>query len=103
MVRETEELPDNPVRIVAELSDDPARAEQQAADALGAIGDLLAAGKRVMLETIEHGQSVSSLVSDRRQAGRRLARGGLNPYADLVTPTPAASPPGPAGGTGTLR
>jgi hypothetical protein len=83
MVRETEELPDNPVKIAAELSDDPVLAEQQAAEVMGAVGDLLIAGKRVILETIEHGQRVSALVSDVRHAGRRLAQAGLNPYADL--------------------
>lgn len=85
MVRETEEVPDNPVRIVAELSDDPELSEQQAADILGTVDALLGAGKRVILETIEHGEVASALISDRRHAGRRLARGGLNPYADLPT------------------
>lgn len=85
MVRESEESPDNPVRIVAELSDDPASAELEAADIMGAVANLLRAGKRVELETIEHGERVSGLVSDGRRAGRRLARAGVNPYADLPT------------------
>jgi len=97
MVRETEELPDNPVKIVAELSDDPERAERQAGDVLGAVADLLAAGKRVILETIEHGRRVSALVSDARHAGRRLAQAGLNPYADLPGLAEAGPPRAPAG------
>jgi uncharacterized protein (DUF58 family) len=101
MVRETEELPDSPVKILAELSDDTDRAEQQAADVMGAVAELLAAGKRVILETVEHGKPVSALVSDQRQAGRRLARGGRNPYADLATPSELSvsrAPPARTGG-----
>jgi uncharacterized protein (DUF58 family) len=85
MVRETEEIPDTPVKIVLDLSEDPEQAEKQAADAMGAVEYLLACRKRVMLETVESGQRVSALVSDRRNAGRRLARAGRNPYADLPT------------------
>lgn len=85
MVRETEEVPDTPITIVADLSDDPARAEEQASDVMGAVAGLLQAGKRVMLETLDHGQRVSALVPDERSAGRRLARAGVNPYADLPT------------------
>lgn len=87
MVRETEELPDSPVKIVADLSDDTDRAEQQAADVMGAVAELLAAGKRVILETVEHGEPVSAIVADQRHAGRRLARGDRNPYADLSSPS----------------
>jgi len=86
MVRETEQQPDSPVRVIAELSEDPAAAERQASDAMGAVIDLLANGKRVVLETIEHGARVAAPVTDRRQAGRRLARAGTNPYADLISP-----------------
>ena len=90
MVRETEQVPDTPVRIVADLSDDPTRADEQASDVLGAVADLLAAGKRVMLDTVEDGRRVSAMVADRRSAGRRLARGGLNPYADPPDRLPKA-------------
>jgi uncharacterized protein (DUF58 family) len=89
MIRETEQMPDTPVKIVADLSDDPLRAEQQASEILGAVSDLLANGKRVLLETVEEGQRVSALVSDRRSAGRRLARTGRNPYDDLPTIGPS--------------
>jgi uncharacterized protein (DUF58 family) len=99
MIRETEVLPDNPVTIVADLSDDPARSEQQAGEVLGAVADLIRAGKRVILETIEQGQPVSALVSDERHAGRRLARGGLNPYSDLAGLPQRPAPP-PGGGSG---
>ncbi|HKH88408.1 MAG TPA: DUF58 domain-containing protein [Acidimicrobiales bacterium] len=88
MVRETEEQPDSPVRVIADLSEDATVAERQASDALGAVVDLLASGKRVVLETVEHGGRVSAVVSDRRQAGRRLAHAGTNPYADLMPPSP---------------
>jgi uncharacterized protein (DUF58 family) len=102
MVRETEERPDNPVRIVADLSDDPERSEQQAGEVIGTVADLLRAGKRVILDTTENGRPVSALVSDVRHAGRRLARGGVNPYADLpVLPQPPAPPP--RGGSGSRR
>jgi uncharacterized protein (DUF58 family) len=85
MIRETEEVPDTPVRIVADLSDDPTRSDEQASDILGTVSDLLAAGVRVLLDTVEDGQRTSAIVPDRRTAGRRLARAGLNPYADLPT------------------
>ncbi len=90
MIRETEQMPDTPVRIVADLSDEPLRAEQQASEILAAVSDLLANGKRVMLETVEEGQRISAIVSDRRSAGRRLARTGRNPYDDLPTTAPGA-------------
>lgn len=83
MVRETEEVPDTPIRLVADLSEDPARSDEQASDLMGAIDGLLAAGKRVLLETVEGGERIAALVPDRRSAGRRLARAGRNPYADL--------------------
>jgi uncharacterized protein (DUF58 family) len=99
MVRETEELPDNPVTIVAELPDDPAQAEQTSAEVMGAVADLLTTGKRVILETVEPGERVSALVSDVRHAGRRLARSRPNPYADLPGLPALAVPPAPAGRT----
>lgn len=91
MVRELEELPGTPLRIVADLSEDPIRAEEQSADVLGAVAELLAAGKTVTLETLEHGQKVYGEVSDRVGAGRRLARAGVNPYNDLEADAAAAS------------
>jgi hypothetical protein len=86
MVRETEEQPDSPVRVVAELAEDPQTAERQASEAMGAVVDLLSGGRRVVLETIERGIRIAAPVSDRRQAGRRLAQAGVNPYADLIPP-----------------
>jgi uncharacterized protein (DUF58 family) len=83
MVRETEEMPDTPIRIVADLSDDPAQADKQAADIMGTIVEVLGGSRRVMLETVEHGERISAIVADRRSAGRRLARAGVNPYAEL--------------------
>jgi uncharacterized protein (DUF58 family) len=88
MVRETETLPDTPVTIVAELSDDPKRADEQAAEAMSAVAEALGAGKRVHLATRESGESVSGVVSDLCSAGRRLARAGVNPYAPSAPRAP---------------
>lgn len=80
MVRETEIVPDLPVKVVAELSDDPDVSDEQAAAVLTTIVRHLGEGRRVLLETAEDGQRVAGLVADRRDAGRRLARAGRNPY-----------------------
>ncbi len=82
MVRESEIMPDMPVKVVAELADDPDRSDEQASDVLTTVARHLAQGRRVLLETVEQGQRVSALVGDRRSAGRRLARAGRNPYDD---------------------
>lgn len=82
MVRENEVMPDTPVRIVADLSDDPDRGDEQASDVLATVTRHLALGRRVLLETVEQGQRGSAVVLDRLSAGRRLARAGSNPYAE---------------------
>ncbi len=80
MVRESEQQPDTLVRVVADLPDDPQAAERRAEEAMGTVAALLADGRRVLLETVEEGTRRSAPVSDRRHAGRRLARAGDNPY-----------------------
>jgi hypothetical protein len=50
---------------------------------MGTIVEVLGGSRRVMLETVEHGERISAIVADRRSAGRRLARAGVNPYAEL--------------------
>ncbi len=89
MVRELEETPDVPVKIVADLSDDPDLADEQSADVLGTICDLLASGKPVILETVEQGRKISRSISGRLGAGRQLARAAHNPYAEDGPPSRA--------------
>ncbi|HEV8064221.1 MAG TPA: DUF58 domain-containing protein, partial [Acidimicrobiales bacterium] len=83
MVRENEQEPDLPVTVSADLPDDTAAAEVAASKALRSVVTLICAGKRVLLETTENGNRLSSPVADQRSAGRRLAAAGANPYADL--------------------
>ncbi len=82
MVRESEQRPDASVRVVADLPDDPEAAERQAEEAMGTVVALLGTGRHVLLETVEDGRRRCMPVSDRRHAGRRLARAGANPYRD---------------------
>ena len=91
MIRETEQRPEKPVKVVAHLPADTALAEQMASKAAASVAALLAAGKRVILETDENGEVVLAPVSDLLRAGRRLARAGHNPYADIYEPTLATS------------
>jgi uncharacterized protein (DUF58 family) len=83
MVRENEQEPDLPVTVLVDLPVDSLEAEIAAGRALRSVADLLTAGKRVVLETTENGNRVSSQVPDNRSAGRRLAAAGTNPYKDL--------------------
>ncbi|MGH9171667.1 MAG: DUF58 domain-containing protein [Acidimicrobiales bacterium] len=83
MVRENEQEPDLPVTVVADLPSNEAVAGIAASKALRSVTDLLADGRRVVLETVEKDARVSSLVADARSAGRRLAAAGDNPYRDL--------------------
>jgi uncharacterized protein (DUF58 family) len=80
MVRESERQPDSSVRVVADLPEDPQAAERRAEEVMATVAALLAAGRRVLLETVEEGNRRCAPVSDRRHAGRRLARAGENPY-----------------------
>jgi uncharacterized protein (DUF58 family) len=92
MVREVERPSAGPVTLTVELPENPDEAERVAERALGTVVDLLAKGAPVLLGTLERSGPVRAPVTDRRGAGRRLAR---------------AVPPGGAGkavdgGTGDL-
>ncbi len=87
MIREMEQHPDQPVRVVALLPEDTEAAEHEASRAMATIAVLLGSGRRVVLETIEHDTHLVAPVSDLRNAGRRLARAGTNPYRDLEEAT----------------
>jgi uncharacterized protein (DUF58 family) len=80
MVRELEEQPDQAIRVVAHLPNDPVEADVRAAEALATVLALVAAGRRVTLVTTEDSSTVTGPVSDRLRAARRLARAGANPY-----------------------
>lgn len=84
MVRESDASLELPVRVVAELADDPDLAETQAGEAMGAVASLLEAGRPVVLETAAGGGRAAGRVASEREAGRRLARAGRNPWADLA-------------------
>lgn len=74
MVRELERPSDLPVTVVVDLPADPDEAERAAGRALGTVVELLHGGASVLLQTREPSGTVTSPVTDRRQAGRRLAR-----------------------------
>jgi uncharacterized protein (DUF58 family) len=74
MVREVERPSTGPVTLTVELPSDPDEAERVAERALGTIVDLLATGAPVLLGTRERSGAVLAPVTDRRVAGRRLAR-----------------------------
>lgn len=82
MVRETEEPADRPARVVADLPEDPDRSELAAGEVMGTVVSLLAAGRTVVLETVESGGRHVAVVADERAAGRRLARAGQNYWAE---------------------
>ena len=74
MVREVERPSTGPVTLTVELPSDPDEAERVAERALGTVVDLLATGAPVLLGTLERSGAVLAPVTDRRVAGRRLAR-----------------------------
>ena len=74
MVREVERPSTGPVTLTVELPPDPDEAERVAERALGTVVDLLATGAPVLLGTLERSGAVLAPVTDRRVAGRRLAR-----------------------------
>ena len=88
MVREDETHVEVPVRVVAELDDDLSRADEQASRLYGEVTALLRHDRSVILETREQGRRVSAAVEDEREAGRRLARAGPNPWEDLYAGSP---------------
>jgi uncharacterized protein (DUF58 family) len=74
MVREVERPSAGPVTLTVELPSDPDEAERVVERALGTVVDLLATGAPVLLGTLERSGAVLAPVTDRRGAGRRLAR-----------------------------
>ena len=74
MVREVERPSAGPVTLTVELPPDPDEAERVVERALGTVVDLLATGAPVLLGTLERSGAVLAPVTDRRGAGRRLAR-----------------------------
>ena len=83
MVREVERPAAGPVTLTVQLPADPDEAERAAERAFGTVVDLLASGAPVLLVTLERSGPVRAFVTDRRGAGRRLARavppGGAGP------------------------
>jgi uncharacterized protein (DUF58 family) len=84
MVRESELSSDLPVRLVANLADDVELAESEAGELLGAVRTWFESRRRVILETNDNGRRVVAEVRDLQDAGRRLARAGVNPWRDLA-------------------
>jgi uncharacterized protein (DUF58 family) len=75
MVRETDEGIGTTAVVAADLPADAEAAELRAERVLGTVVELLRAGSPVQLETFEPGTGpLAALVTDRRTAGRRLAR-----------------------------
>jgi uncharacterized protein (DUF58 family) len=74
MVRELEGPTSEPITITVSLPLDPAEAEHVAGRALGTVAQLLERGAPVLLATVELSGPVLAVVTDRRGAGRRLAR-----------------------------
>ena len=92
MVKELERPSGQAVSVVVDLPADADEAEQAAGRALGTVVELLDRGAPVLLQTLEPSGVVTAPVSDRRQAGRRLARavsrGAGGPGAPGAPPTP---------------
>jgi uncharacterized protein (DUF58 family) len=74
MVSELEGPSSEPVTVTVTLPVDPVEAEHVAERALGTVARLLERGTAVHLATIESTGPVLAIVTDRRGAGRRLAR-----------------------------
>ncbi|MHB1986898.1 MAG: DUF58 domain-containing protein [Acidimicrobiales bacterium] len=83
MVRESELAADRPAHVVADLAEEVDLAERQASEILGTVAALLGEQRTVLLETTGAGGRLSARVADEREAGRRLARAGKNPWGEL--------------------
>jgi uncharacterized protein (DUF58 family) len=81
MVRELERPSAEPVTVTVLLPYDPDAAERAAERALGTVVQVLASGAAVLLSTMEESGTVVAPVTDRRTAGRRLARAVNAPRA----------------------
>jgi uncharacterized protein (DUF58 family) len=74
MVRELEGPSSEPITVHVALPSDPDEAERVAEHALGTVVQALEQGAPVILTTVESSGPVVARVTDRRGAGRRLAR-----------------------------
>jgi len=79
MVRERERSSAEPIKMTVVLPSDPHEAERVAERALGTIVQLLERGAPVLLATVELSGPILGTVTDRRGAGRRLARAVAQP------------------------
>jgi uncharacterized protein (DUF58 family) len=84
MVRELEQPAAEPVTITVDLPGDPEAAERVAEGVLGSVVGLLAGGATVVLATTESSGPVLGPVTDRRGAGRRLARAVTRPDGEAA-------------------
>jgi uncharacterized protein (DUF58 family) len=91
MVRERERPSAEPVTIKVTLPSDPNEAERVAERALGTVVQLLDRGASVVLGTVEQTGAVLGPVTDRRRAGRRLAR-AVAPSRDSAPTAVPGSP-----------
>ncbi len=83
MLRELERPSSRAVSVRVVLPIDPEGAERVAERALGTVVQFLELGAPVVLHTVEAGGPVSTVVADRRAAGRRLARAVAGVGEDL--------------------
>jgi uncharacterized protein (DUF58 family) len=90
MVRELEGPAAQPLTVSVTLPPDAEEAERVAERALGTTLQLMDRSAPVLLATTEPSGPVTSVVADRRAAGRRLAR--AVPAADASRPTGDATP-----------
>jgi hypothetical protein len=91
MVRERERPSAEPITMSVVLPTDPHEAERIAERALGTIVQLLERGTPILLATDELSGPILGTVTDRRGAGRRLAR-AVAPPRGLIQQTAATSP-----------
>jgi uncharacterized protein (DUF58 family) len=91
MVRELEGPSSEPITVNVSLPLDPDEAEHVAGRALGTVVRLLERGAPVLLATVELSGPVVGVVTDRRGAGRRLARAVPQAHA-RASFVPSASP-----------
>ena len=85
MVRERERPSAEPITLSVVLPSDPHEAERVAERALGTIVQLLERGASVLLSTVELSGPILGKVTDRRGAGRRLARALAQPGSSAHT------------------
>jgi uncharacterized protein (DUF58 family) len=91
MMRERERPSAETITMTVILPADPHEAERVAERALGTIVQLLERGTPVLLATVELSGPILGKVTDRRGAGRRLARAVAQPRSSAQHP-PAGSP-----------